>query len=133
MNYYSGCLFLASQLRGTLRASASVVQRLSDPVRDSRSLIGIPSSVRITTITTTTMNWRFVMELPIIEQLNLQTSPSEVEEWVERFELRCSIRKYDTQNQSARFLTAGGRDLYTVMKNLPFPYTLAELLYESLK
>ncbi|VDP89635.1 unnamed protein product [Echinostoma caproni] len=78
-------------------------------------------------------NLRRVMELPTIEQLNLQASPSEIEEWVERFELWCSIRKRGTQNQSALFNTAGRRDLYPLLRNLAFPETPAKLPYESLK
>ncbi|VDP66514.1 unnamed protein product [Echinostoma caproni] len=53
------------------------------------------------------------MELATIEQLNLQENPTEIEEWVERFELWCSIRKGGVQNQSALILNAGGRDLST--------------------
>ncbi|VDP75858.1 unnamed protein product [Echinostoma caproni] len=71
------------------------------------------------------------MELPMIEQLNLQASPSEIEEWVERFELWCSIRKGVAQYQSALFLTAGGRDLYSLLKIVEFPE--AKLPYESLE
>ncbi|VDP87741.1 unnamed protein product [Echinostoma caproni] len=74
-----------------------------------------------------------VMELPTIEQLNLQASPSENEEWVERFKLWCSIRKGGAQNQSAILLTAGSRDLYFVLKNLAFPDAPAKLPYEALK
>ncbi|VDP89940.1 unnamed protein product [Echinostoma caproni] len=37
------------------------------------------------------------------------------------------------QNQSAPFLTAGGRDLYSLLKNLAFPEVPAKLPYESLK
>ncbi|VDP94146.1 unnamed protein product [Echinostoma caproni] len=73
------------------------------------------------------------MELPSIEQLNLQASPSEIDEWVERFELWCNIRKCVLQNQSALFLTAGGRDLYSLLKNLAFPEAPVKLPYESLK
>ncbi|VDP84636.1 unnamed protein product [Echinostoma caproni] len=73
------------------------------------------------------------MELPTIEQLNLQANPSEIEEWVERFELWCSIRKGGSQNQSALFPTAGGYDLYSLLKNLAFPEAPAKLPYESLK
>ncbi|VDP88490.1 unnamed protein product [Echinostoma caproni] len=73
------------------------------------------------------------MELPTIEQLNLQGSPSEIEEWVERFYLWCSIRKGGAQNQSALFLTAGDRDLYSLLRNLAFTEAPAKLPYESLK
>ncbi|VDP92589.1 unnamed protein product [Echinostoma caproni] len=73
------------------------------------------------------------MELPTIEQPNLQASPSEIEELIERFELWCSIRKSGTQNQSALFLTAGRRDLYSLLRNLAFPEAPAKLPYESLK
>uniref|UniRef100_A0A183BDB9 Uncharacterized protein n=1 Tax=Echinostoma caproni TaxID=27848 RepID=A0A183BDB9_9TREM len=65
--------------------------------------------------------------------LNLQESPSEIEKWVERFELWCSIRKGGTQIQSTLFLTAGGGDLYSLLKNLAFPDPPAKLPYESLK
>ncbi|VDP74052.1 unnamed protein product [Echinostoma caproni] len=73
------------------------------------------------------------MELPRTEQLNLQASPSEIEEWVERFALWCSIRKGGAQNQSALFFTADGRNLYSLLRNLAFPEAPAKLLYESLK
>ncbi|VDP94554.1 unnamed protein product [Echinostoma caproni] len=73
------------------------------------------------------------MELPTIEQLNLQASPSKIEEWVERCELWCSIRKGGTHNQSTLFLTAGGRDLYSLLRNLAFPEAPTKLPYESLK
>ncbi|VDP91667.1 unnamed protein product [Echinostoma caproni] len=73
------------------------------------------------------------MELPSIEHLNLKASPSKIEEWVERFELWCSIRKGGVQKQSALFLNAGGRDLYLLLEILTFPEVPAKLLYESLK
>ena len=73
------------------------------------------------------------MDLPAIEQLNLHASPSEIEEWVERFELWCSVRKGSAQNQAALFLTAGGRDLYSLLKNLAFPDAPASLPFEKLK
>ncbi|VDP94815.1 unnamed protein product [Echinostoma caproni] len=73
------------------------------------------------------------MELPTIEQLNLEGSPSETEEWVDRFDLWCSIRKNGTQNQSALFLNAGGGGLHSLLKNLAFPEAPAKLPYESLK
>ncbi|VDP83172.1 unnamed protein product [Echinostoma caproni] len=72
------------------------------------------------------------MELSSTELLNLQASPSEIEEWVERFELWYSIRKAGTQNQSALFLTVDGRDLYSLLKNLAFSEVPAKLTYESL-
>ncbi|VDP87964.1 unnamed protein product [Echinostoma caproni] len=74
-----------------------------------------------TSTSTITTNWPRAMELPSIEQLNLQASPSEIEEWVERFELWCSIRKGGVQNQLALFLTAGGRDLYLPLAFLEVP------------
>ena len=73
------------------------------------------------------------MEIPSIEQLNLHGSPSEIEEWVERFELWCSIRKGGMQNQSVLFLTLGGRELYSLVKNLAFPDVPAELPFAKLK
>ncbi|VDP93046.1 unnamed protein product [Echinostoma caproni] len=73
------------------------------------------------------------MELPTVEKMNLQASPSEIEEWVKRFELWCSIRKGDIQNQSALFLTAGGRDLYSLLRNLAFPEAPPKLPCKSLK
>ena len=73
------------------------------------------------------------MDLPAIEQLNLHASPSEIEEWVERFELWCSVRKGGSENQAALFLTAGGRDLYSLLKNLAFPEAPANLPFEKLK
>ncbi|VDP89234.1 unnamed protein product [Echinostoma caproni] len=56
-----------------------------------------------------------------------------MEQLVERFKLWCSIRKGDAQNQSAPFLTAGGRGLYSLLKNLAFPKVPAKLPYESLR
>ncbi|VDP92568.1 unnamed protein product [Echinostoma caproni] len=93
------------------------------------------NSVRNFTNTTSTIttNWRRAIEIPSIEQLNLQVSPSEIEEWVEQFELWCSIRKGGVQKQSALFLTAGGRDQYSLLRNLAFPGVPAKLPYESLK
>ena len=38
-------------------------------------------------------NWRRGMEIPAIEPLNLHGSYSEIQEWIERFEVWCSIRK----------------------------------------
>ncbi|MBM6549412.1 hypothetical protein, partial [Streptococcus dysgalactiae] len=73
------------------------------------------------------------MELPVIERLNLHASPVEIEEWVERFELWCSVRKGGLQNQAALFLTAGGRELYSLLKNLAFPEAPAKLPFEKLK
>ncbi|VDP88279.1 unnamed protein product [Echinostoma caproni] len=73
------------------------------------------------------------MELPNSEQLILQASPSEIEEWIERFELWCSIHKCGTQNQRALFFTAGCRDLYSLLRNLAFHEASAKLLYEALK
>ena len=74
------------------------------------------------------------MELPIIEQLNLRASPAEVEEWVERFELWSSIRKeVKKENQSTYFLTAGGRELYSLLKNLAYPKPPASLPFPELK
>ena len=74
------------------------------------------------------------MELPIIEQLNLRASPAEVEEWVERFELWSSIRKeVKKENQSTYFLTAGGRELYSLLKNLAYPKPPAPLPFPELK
>jgi hypothetical protein len=74
------------------------------------------------------------MELPIIEQLNLHGNPSEVEDWVERFELWCSIRRQNKQeHQSALFLTAGGREMYSLLKNLAYPEKPADLPFETLK
>ncbi|VDP94379.1 unnamed protein product [Echinostoma caproni] len=73
------------------------------------------------------------MELPTIEQMSLQASPSEIEEWVERFELWCSIRRDGTQNQSTLFLIVFGRDPYYLLRNLAFPDAPATLQYESLK
>ncbi|VDP90479.1 unnamed protein product [Echinostoma caproni] len=60
-------------------------------------------------------------------------SPSEIEEWVERFELCCSIREGGAQNQSSLFLTVGGRDPYYLLKILAFPDAPAKLPYEALK
>ncbi|VDP93459.1 unnamed protein product [Echinostoma caproni] len=73
------------------------------------------------------------MEIPVIEPLNLHGSLSEIEEWVERFELWCSIRKGGMQNQSVLFLMLGGRELFSLVKNLSFPNVPAELPFEKLK
>ena len=74
------------------------------------------------------------MELPAIEPVNLHAGPSEIEEWVERFQLRCNIRKdVKETNQSTYFLTAGGRDLYFLLKNLAFPLAPASLPFIELK
>ncbi|VDP21429.1 unnamed protein product [Echinostoma caproni] len=73
------------------------------------------------------------MEIPVTGPLNLHGSPSEVDEWVERFELWCSIRKGGMRNQLVLFLTLGGRELYSLVKNLLFPNVSAELPIEKLK
>ncbi|VDP89164.1 unnamed protein product [Echinostoma caproni] len=73
------------------------------------------------------------MELATIDQLNLQASPSAIEDWVERYELWCSIRKGGAQNQTALFLTADVRDLNFLLTNLAFPEAPAKLPYEFLK
>ncbi|VDP89346.1 unnamed protein product [Echinostoma caproni] len=73
------------------------------------------------------------MEIPLIEPLNLLGSPSEIEEWVERFELWCSIRKGGMPNQSVLFSTLGGRELYSLVNNLSFSNVPAELPFEKLK
>ncbi|VDP93521.1 unnamed protein product [Echinostoma caproni] len=103
--------------------------------RYSYCVVRVLNSVRnfITTTSTIITNWPRAMELPSIEQLNLQASPSEIEEWVERFDLWCSIRKGGVQNQSALFLATGGRYLYPLLKNLAFPEVSAKLPNETLK
>ncbi|VDP92278.1 unnamed protein product, partial [Echinostoma caproni] len=73
------------------------------------------------------------MDIPVIEPLNLHRSPSEIDEWVEHFELWYSIRKGGMQKQSVLFLTLGGRELYFLVKNLAFPNVPAELPFEKLK
>ncbi|VDP86247.1 unnamed protein product [Echinostoma caproni] len=75
-------------------------------------------------------NWRRAMEIPVTEQLNLHGSPPEIEEWVERFELWCSILKGGMQNQSVPFFDV---ELYPLVKNLASPNVLAKLPFEKLK
>ncbi|VDP87612.1 unnamed protein product [Echinostoma caproni] len=92
------CVLVPSQ------STASVIQSvIADPIFvsfDSYCVFRVPNSVgtTITATTTATTNWRRVVELPTIEQLNLQTTPSGIEEWVKRLELWCSIRKGGEQN-----------------------------------
>ncbi|VDP90369.1 unnamed protein product [Echinostoma caproni] len=78
-------------------------------------------------------NWRRGMELRTIESLNLHSHPSEVEEWVERFELWCSLRQNGKQDQSVLFLTVGGKEMYSLLKNLAFPDNPAKLPFPILK
>ena len=74
------------------------------------------------------------MDVPAIEQINLRADPSAIEDWVERFELWCSINpKVKETNQSTYFLTAGGGELYTLMKNLAVPKSPATCKFEDLK
>ncbi|VDP90976.1 unnamed protein product, partial [Echinostoma caproni] len=87
---------------------------------------------KFNTIPITTI-WRRALKILVIEPLNLHESPSEVEEWVERFELWCSSRKGGMLNQSILFLTLGGRELYSLVKNLAFLNVPAEFPFEKLK
>ena len=73
------------------------------------------------------------MEIPVIEQLNLHGTPSEIDNWMERFELWCSIQKEGKEKQSALFLILGGPGLYSLMKNLAFPQVPAQLQFRKLK
>ena len=73
------------------------------------------------------------MEIPVIEQLNLHGTPSEIDNWMERFELWCSIQKEGKEKQTALFLILGGPRLYSLMKNLAFPRMPAQLQFEKLK
>ena len=100
-----------------------------------RGFLSSISSPRITIFSSSPnhYNWRRGMEIPAIEPLNLHGSSSEIQEWIERFEVWCSIRKGGMQNQSALFLTLGGRDLYSLVKNLAFPDVPAQLPFDQLK
>ncbi|VDP40197.1 unnamed protein product [Echinostoma caproni] len=73
------------------------------------------------------------MEIPVIEPMKLHASPSEIEEWVERFELWCNIPKEGMQNHSVVFLTLSGRQLHSLVKNLTFSNVPPELPFEKLK
>ncbi|VDP94913.1 unnamed protein product [Echinostoma caproni] len=70
------------------------------------------------------------MELPTIEQQYLHASSSDFQELVKQLELCYSIRKGGAQNQLAIFFTAGGRDLYSALKDLVFPEAPAKLPYD---
>ncbi|WP_204107604.1 hypothetical protein [Streptococcus dysgalactiae] len=74
------------------------------------------------------------MELPFIEQINLRANPAEAGEWVKRFELESGIRKeVKKKNQSTFFLTVGGRELCSLLKNLAYPKPPASLPFDELK
>ncbi|VDP71978.1 unnamed protein product [Echinostoma caproni] len=72
-----------------------------------------------------------MLELDPNNEEEIAFNPFEIEERIERFELWCSIRKDGTQNQSALFLTAGGLDLYCMLRNSAFPEASAKLPNES--
>jgi hypothetical protein len=75
-----------------------------------------------------------IMDVPVLEPMNLQAGPSEIEVWVERFELWCALRSdVEETNKSAYFLTTGGRELYALMKNLSFPKAPSACKFEELK
>ncbi|GAA48814.1 calmodulin-like protein 5 [Clonorchis sinensis] len=59
------------------------------------------------------------MESLIVEKLNIHSNPSEIHEWLERFELWCAINPaVKSVNKSAYFLTAGGSLSYDTLKTL---------------
>ncbi|VDP82300.1 unnamed protein product [Echinostoma caproni] len=78
-------------------------------------------------------NWRRGMELCTIESLNLHSHLSEIEECVERLELWYSLWQNGKQEQSILFLTVGGKEMYSLLKNLTFPDNLAKLAFPMLK
>ncbi|TGZ66264.1 hypothetical protein CRM22_005413 [Opisthorchis felineus] len=74
------------------------------------------------------------MESLIVEKLNIHSNPSEIHEWLERFELWCAINPaVKSVNKSAYFLTAGGKELYSLMKKLAHPDAPGSLSYDTLK
>ncbi|VDP96438.1 unnamed protein product [Echinostoma caproni] len=73
------------------------------------------------------------MKLRTVESLSLHSHPSEIEKWVERFELWCSLRQNGRQDQSVLFLTVGGKEMYSLLKNFAFPDNPAKLPFPILK
>ena len=74
------------------------------------------------------------MEIPVLEPMNLHTNPSAILDWIDRFELWCSLRSDITElNKSKYFLLIGGKELYTLMKNLSFPNAPATKTFSDLK
>lgn len=73
------------------------------------------------------------MELPSTEKLNLHPGATDIGDGIGRFELWCSIRRdVKKKNETAFFLTAGGRSLYSLMKNLAFPRSPASVPLDEL-
>lgn len=59
---------------------------------------------------------------------------TETEGWIERFNLWSSIRNdVEKQTQTAIFLTAGGRSLYSVIHNLTFLRSPSSVAFDGLK
>lgn len=74
------------------------------------------------------------MELITMNQFKLHPGTADVEDWIERYELWYSTwREVKNKNQSAFFLTVGGRPLYSVMKILAFPSSRAPRPFDGLK
>ncbi|VDP74864.1 unnamed protein product [Echinostoma caproni] len=78
-------------------------------------------------------NWRRGMELWNIELLNLHSHPSGIEEWVERFELWCSLRRNGKQEQFILLFRVNGKEMYSLVKNIGFPGNPAKLQFQVLK
>ncbi|VDP95802.1 unnamed protein product [Echinostoma caproni] len=78
-------------------------------------------------------NWRRNMDLRTIESLKLHSHLSEIEEWIERFQLWCSLRQNGKQDQSTLFLTVGGEEMYFLLKNFAFPDNPVKLPFPIVK
>ena len=74
------------------------------------------------------------MELCNLENLNINASAREFEDFLERFEIWCLTKKdMKEEKKSAFFLNFVGKDAYALIKNLAFPDTPIALSYEVIK
>jgi transposase InsO family protein len=68
------------------------------------------------------------------EILNIHTSPREIEDYLERFELWCLTKgELATDVKTAHFLTSIGKEAYALLKNLSFPDAPSKKTYDELK
>ena len=69
-----------------------------------------------------------------IENLNVNASAREIEDYFERFEIWNITRKdVKDDRKTAFFLSAVGKEAYALVKNLAFLDSPISLLYEKLK
>ena len=69
-----------------------------------------------------------------LEKLDINASAREIEDYLERFEIRCMAKgnvKEDTK--PALFLNFIGKDVYAVINNLTFPDSPISVPYEKIR